>query len=335
MTFSFVNKTRLPINGYVLVSLAGFLLLALPLMAAKPNRSSSSKPASRAAPPDFTEEEKAIFPEDAFAELVGERPAWVDPSQRATQSLAGNRSGEPKSGASNGRWSDWLDEETLESEIKRQTRILQDALSSAARFKSGKYRQAKDALGMISVLMAINSKHDGVPRWQDLATKLREHFATGDDSLGDSLKADDASYQLATTRSEELAELIRGGRPSIDAKPKETDWSRFATRGNVMRRMELADKERLSLWVVDRRTWRRNAESARHEAQVLAALAEAIMQPTAYDGDDEDYQAYARALRDAATNLALAAEEEDQPAAQEAYNQAMQSCVECHADYRG
>lgn len=334
MAFSSMNNLRFATSRLFLISLAVFLTVSLPLLAAKPKRASAGKSPPRAAPPNFTDEEKAKFPEDAFLELIGERPVWVDPRQIASQNLASNPSADA-SKASNAQWSDWIDEETLESEVKRQAKILADSISSAARFKSGKYRQAKDALGMISVSMAINGEHDGVPRWQNLAVKLREQFATGEESLGDSLKADDVSFETTSSRSEDLAELIRGGRPNIKAEPKETDWSRFASRGTVMRRMEQADEERLALWTIDRRTWRRNAEAGRHEAQVLAALAEAIMQPTAYDGDDEDYQAYARALRDAATAIATAAEEEDQPAAQAAYKKAMQSCMDCHADYRG
>ncbi len=234
-----------------------------------------------------------------------------------------------------GSWSDWIDEETLESEIKRQAKVLTDSISSAARFKSGVYRQANDALGMISILMAINAEHDGVPRWQDLAAQLRERFATGDDSVEGDVEATDASFASVFERSEELAQLIRGGRPNLKIEMVPMDWSRFASRGSIMRRMEQADEERLSVWIVDRRTWRRHAEAGRHESQVLAALAEAILQPTAYDGEDEDYQAYARALRDAATELVVAADEEDQPAAQAAHKKAMQSCRDCHADYRG
>lgn len=285
-------------------------------------------PELRAKPPTFSKEEKLVFPENAFLELQGERPQRVDPRKTKSEQQS-NKSSTPRNDS--GPWSDWVEADILETEIKRQLQQLSKALQSPARFKSGSYRSAEDAMGIISLMFAVTVEHDEAPRWQDIADRLREVYATGDDSLD----ADDASFKRASRGKEDLSDLIRGGRPTLDASKQEIDWSRYASRGAVMRRMKVAQEDRLASWAIDRRELSDNLEEVRHESQMLALLAEALVQPEAYDGDDEDYQAYARELRDAANELAIAAEQEDQPAAERAFNQAQKSCLGCHADYRG
>ena len=102
-----------------------------------------------------------------------------------------------------------------------------------------------------------------------------------------------------------------------------------------MRRMAEAHETRLPDLLVDRRTLRRNAEDVRHEAQVLALLAQAVQSPGAADADSEDYQEFARALREAAGELSGAAEANDLDAANGAMQAIGRSCAECHENYRG
>ncbi len=286
------------------------------------------RPEQRVKPPTFSEEEKSVFPENAFLELQGERPQRVDLS-KINNAQQSDNSEAPRNG--NGPWSDWVEADILETEIKRQHQQLTKALQSPARFKSGSYRAAEDAMGIISLMFAVTVEHDEAPRWQDIADRLREVYATGEESL----EANDDSFKRASRGKDNLSDLIRGGRPTLDAPKQEIDWSRYASRGAVMRRMKVAHEDRLAVWSIDRRELADNVEEVQHEAQLLALLAEALVQPEAYDGDDEDYQAYARELRDAANELTVSAEQEDQPAAERAFNRAQKSCLNCHADYRG
>ena len=286
------------------------------------------RPEKRVKPPTFTEKEKSVFPENAFLDLEGERPQRIDPRQVASRQQE-KESNSTRKGS--GSWSDWVEADILETEIKRQHQQLSKATQSSARFKSGSYRAAEDAMGIISLMFAVTVEHDEAPRWQDIAEHLREAYATGDESLD----ADDDSFKRASQGKERLSDLIRGGRPTLVESSQEIDWSCYAGRGAVMRRMKTAHEDRLANWAIDRRALLDNLEEVRHESQLLALLSEALVQPEAYDADDEDYQAYARELRDAANELSIAAEQEDQPAAERAYNRAQKSCLDCHADYRG
>lgn len=298
--------------------LAFALLLGTPLLAAE------APP--RARPPQFSAEDRAAFFDNAFDQLVGPRPDYGSRSQQtATPQLA-------ETGKGNKRWSDLIDEDTLETEIKRQAKLLSEATDSSAGYRAAGYRQASDALGLLSVLFAVTQEHDGQPRWRDTAAGLR-------DLLGESsFEADaqsESAFKLASRRSADLQDLVRGGRPDTPDPAAEVDWSELADRGGLMRRMAAAEEERLRGWVADRREFRRNAEDVAHEARILALLADAIVMPGAYDGDDSDYQAYARKLREAATRLAAAADDRNHEAAQRELPALTRSCVECHGDYRG
>jgi cytochrome c556 len=72
-----------------------------------------------------------------------------------------------------------------------------------------------------------------------------------------------------------------------------------------------------------------------HEAQVLALLAEVTGRPGAADADDEAYRVYAERLRDASVDLDDAAASEDYPRAEAALREVIQTCADCHEDYRG
>ena len=281
--------------------------------------------AERADPPEFSAEEEAVFFDNALDKLVGERPEYGAPEEKvpAANSIT-------SAGNSGANWADWIEADKLESEIKRQAARLAEATSTSARFNGGGYRQAGDALGLASVLMAVTAEHTGDPRWRDAAAGYRDLFAEGD-----GFEASEESYQQAKSRAADLTDLVRGSRPSTPEPVEEPDWSELAGRGGLMRRMATAHEEKLPDWLVDRRTLRRNADEIRHEAQVLAILSEAILRPGAYDAEDEEYQAPALELRRGAQDLEAAVKSNDPQAAQEAMRRIGQSCAECHEGYRG
>ncbi|MEO1496031.1 MAG: cytochrome c [Planctomycetota bacterium] len=278
----------------------------------------------RAPAPELTDEDRVAFFDNAFDALVGEQPDYG--AQQATELATGDTD------AAAGGWADWIDAEALETEIKRLARQAQDATRSVAAFKGGESTRAADALGQVAIAFAVTTRHDGSPRWRDEAAQLAPHFARAAAAAD---AGSDGGYRLGKAASEDLAALVRGERPDVGQPADDVEWGAYASRSSLMRRMTLADEQRLPEWTADRRTFRRKAEDARHEAQVLAMLAEAILAPGADDADDPGYQAYSRQLRAAAERLRSAAEDEDQPAAAAAAAAIRQSCLDCHSDYRG
>lgn len=276
----------------------------------------------RPGPPEFTEEDRAAFFDDAFKVLVGPRPDY-GAAEAAAENAAPTVPDE-----SGGRWSDIVSADTLETEIKRQARDLADATRSAAAFKAGGFREAGDALTLVALTFAVIAEHDDEPRWRDDARRLRDLFSI-------EIDAAEGSFRSAKARGADLEDLVRGGRPATPDAAEPHDWGRLVDRGVTMRRMAAAHEERLRSWAADRREFRRNDEGVRHEAEVLALMAEAIARPGAPDADGEDYRGYAAELRRAAAELAAAAEAGDYDAARAALPLVDRSCSDCHADYRG
>lgn len=282
----------------------------------------------RAKPPTFSEAERALFPTDARELLVGERPDFG--AMKPTVAAAG--AVEEESAGGDYQWSLLISAATVENEIKRQANKVAGLTQSATAFKGGGYRKCREAFSVLAVMFAVAAEHDGEPRWRDSAAGLAPLFARA----GANCKVGtDGSYREAAARSQDLADLVRGGRPDAPAVPPDQSWGDLADRAPLMRRMEAAQQEKLSPRLASEREFTGDAEEVTHEAQVLAALAEVITRDGFVDADDPDYAAYARSLRDASADLSRAAENENYESGRSALGRASQSCSECHDLYRG
>jgi len=93
-------------------------------------------------------------------------------------------------------------------------------------------------------------------------------------------------------------------------------------------------EERLSPAISSVREFRKRAQQATEQAQLLAALSKVIQQ-AGYDyADDDTYRDEAQQLRDAARELAEAAGEKNYEASRAAAGKVGQSCSRCHEGYR-
>ena len=282
----------------------------------------------RAKPPVFSQDERDLFPADARKLLVGPRPDFGKMAKPSVVSGGDSAIGP----ATDYQWSDLISSDALETEIKRQATAVGKLVQSATAFKGGGYRDARDAFNVLALMFAISAEHDEGARWEDSAGGFASLIARA----GANCKVGtDGSYREARARGEDLAELVRGGRPDAPDADPDKKWHDYADRSPVMRRMEVAQQERLGQVMGSEREFSRNSENIAHEAQVLAALAEVIVRDEFPDADDEDYVAYAARLREASADLWRAAEQDNYDAARDALGRANKSCTECHGDYRG
>jgi len=286
--------------------------------------------APRAKPPEWSDDQRELFPADARQLLVGPRPNFS--GLAAVASVATAESSVEAGAATEYKWSEIIAAATLETEIKRQATRVAGLVGTATSFKGGGYRECRQAFSVLAVMFAIAAEHDEGARWSDKAAGLAELFGRA----GANCKVGtDGSYREAAARGEDLAALVRGGRPEVPKPKDERDWSKIADRSPLMQRMEEAQQERLTPLLASSRDFSRGAEDALHEAQVLAALAEVLTREGFQDADDEDYTAFARKLRDAAGDLSRAADNDTYEPARAAAGRVGQSCVECHENYRG
>jgi cytochrome c556 len=101
-----------------------------------------------------------------------------------------------------------------------------------------------------------------------------------------------------------------------------------------MSRLEAAD-ERLGAAISSAGGFEKALEQLRHDAEIVAAIAEAIRQPDYEYHDDQSYLGHAAAMRDAAVRARDAVKKKDYEAARSAVGDLKKSCDSCHGDFRG
>jgi cytochrome c556 len=98
--------------------------------------------------------------------------------------------------------------------------------------------------------------------------------------------------------------------------------------------MERAMQQGVNTRLADAQALSRAAADVRHEAEVLAVLANVIQRAEYEFWDDDTFRAYARELGAAAADLSRAAGDGEYEAARAAAGRATQSCAACHDGYR-
>ena len=308
--------------AFALVALAGGTLLA---EEAQPPR---AKP-----PKEWPRDVREVFFDDARQQLVGSRPNYGEAAAAAqvASNQSANAGGAASDKASGVEWSKLVDADIIEAEIKRQLTPLQPLVATPAAFKGGGYRDCRNRFTWLATLFEVAGEYDDSVRWQDSAPALAQLFGRA----GANCKVGtDQSFRESQLRVQDLGDLIRGGRPELPAAQPDVGWDRIADRSPLMRRMETCLGEGISPNASDGRALKSNAEDLHHEAQLMAVMAEVILQPGFDYADDESYQGYATELRDAAVALTQAVELESFEAAQLSIGNMKKACSNCHDEFR-
>jgi len=293
----------------------------------------SDRPVKRARPPKWSADVLDAFFGDARERLVGERPEYSTeqaPSQLAAE--ASNAAAAAEAAAPGTAWSKLIDADTIETEIKRLAQTIDCDVTTPSEFKGGKYQDCRRHFSVLAMLFAVAAEHDPEVRWHDASPGLRDLFARA----GYNCKVGtDQTYQEANQRKQDLAELVRGSRSGAASAEREADWSQVADRPPLMQRLNIAHEERLTKWLATEREFARHADDVRHEAQLAAAIADVIGREGFDYWDDEQYAAYAHALRAAASDVAAAVKLDDFEQARRAVSRMTKACADCHEGYRG
>jgi hypothetical protein len=288
-----------------------------------------SEAPERARPPVWSIDVLDAFFDDARAMLVGARP---EKARRGGPDSAGNL---PVAGAAQSAsfaWSSLIEAETIETEVKRLAQAVATDVTTPGAFKGGGYRQCQGHFSQLAVLFGVTSEYDGPIRWQDVAPGLRDAFARAAQA---SEAGTDQAYAEATSRKQDLEELIRGARPNTAAADRTAKWGGLADRPPLMQRLSAAHEDRLTKWLASAAEFSAHRDEIGHEAQVLAVLAEVIGREGFDYWDEDEYAAAARELRAAAAEAAAAVKLDNYERARRAIDRAGKACTSCHAVYRG
>lgn len=320
-------------NLRVGISLLAIVAIAILSCAAIAATKKSGPPSKRARPPKWSPDVLDAFFPDARAKLVGERPAY-DKATAVASSQTPSVSGTPaaaNAAPTGGGWSKLIDAETIETEIKRLAQEVAKDVTAPAPFKGGGYKDCRREFSVLAALFGVAAEYDGDVRWKDGAASLRDVFARA----GRNCKVGtDQTYQEATQRKQDLADLISGNRPKpSDAEPK-AEWSQVTDRPPLMQRLNIAQQDRLQKWLAAKGDFTAHRDDIKHEAQLAAAFADIITHKGFEFADDDTYIGFANDLKQAESDIAAAVDLNNFDQARAAYGKAAKSCANCHEGYR-
>jgi cytochrome c556 len=276
-----------------------------------------------------------FFP-DARKALNGERPKWLSPNAAALSS--GKTGGEKPSAAGDDTavgafaWSKLVSPESLADEVKSLNTELIDEVKTQQAFLGGANKKSRRTLSMLAVTFGIINEYAGEVKWKAQAIAARDLFSRA----GFNCKAaTEQTFREAKQRSDDLSGLLRG--ESIKATSSaetSNEWSKIADRAQLMSRLELAQRDRIAPWTANSGEFKKNAAALRHEAEIVAALAEVVSRPGYDYADDEKYRGYAKSLQQSALELRTAIQNENYESAHTAAGTLSKACANCHGDFR-
>ncbi|MFN9367354.1 MAG: hypothetical protein ACK6CT_01105 [Planctomycetia bacterium] len=283
----------------------------------------------RARPPaQWDKAATATFYDDAFATLVGPRPAF-------TPAPGQGRSADPGADvpqATAFKWSTIVSSDALVDEIKQARATAKGAVAKVSDFKAGGYRKVRVAFGSAAAAFAVIAAYDKDARWKSDAAAARDLLARA----GTNCKVGtDQSFNEAKDRVADLDTLIEGS--NLTSKPDRDDdfvWSQVAERSALMLRLEEAEGLAVTA-AASRSDFVRLAERLGNEAEMTAVIAELIQQRNYEDHEDAEYRGHAAAMRAAAAEIRAAVETKNHEAVVRAVGNLKTSFDACHADYRG
>ncbi len=276
---------------------------------------------------------KKTFFEDVTKAVGTGQPGGKRPAAAAVAgtSLPATGVANPAASAGGVGWSKLADAETLEAEIKKSINALGPAVENPGQFKSQHFRQARRHYSSLAVWFAVAAMYDGDIKWKDKAAGLREGVA----KAGFNCKVgSDQSFQEAKGRYEDLRTLLEGGSPKLTPADAAADWKNVADLTELMKRMEEAGQNSLTPWTASANDFKANKDKIRHEAQLLAVLAEVIKHPSYEFGEDANFVKYAESLRDACIAMVEGAKADNYDKARAGAGAMSKACSGCHGDFR-
>jgi hypothetical protein len=295
-----------------------------------------AKPPKRARPPKWSADVQDAFFSDARTKLVGTRPDYekaadVAASAKASADSPPNSVAEEAEADASAGWSKLIDAETIETEIKRVAQEVSKSVTAPAQFKGGGYKDCRREFSVLAAMFAVAGEYDGDVRWKESAPLLRDVFARA----GHNCKVGtDQTFQEANLRKQNLADLISGTRPKTSNAERKAVWPQVADRPPLMQRMNIGQQDRLQKWLASKGEFNTHRDDAKHEAQILATIADIITREGYEYADDDTYAGYARDLKQASSDVAAAIDQSNYEQARQAAGRASKACTECHEGYR-
>jgi cytochrome c556 len=235
-----------------------------------------------------------------------------------------------KTAAPSTDWSDLIDPDTLDAEVKRIRTELTAGLQSVGKY-SARYQEIAVAGATLAALAEIVIELPRSSSWKEHAANVRDLAA----SIHDAAKAlGGPAYQATKAPTDQLMDVLDGNLPAgLPAAEPMRDFSQVANRSALMKRMDRSF-QRLKKGGTAQQLLKNNAAQALEDAAMLAVLSRVISVGHYDSADDPKYHAHATELTRGATDLATAAKSGEAPAFADALTRIQKRCDACHADFR-
>ncbi len=302
-------------------------------LAAQIQERTQKKPVIRVKRPSFDKKDwNGIFFEDLFTEgLSGNRPKKSEMNVEGDRP-AGLADGDDAGIEKQAGWVGLIDDSTLENEIKRWQQQLSEQVTTPIKFKTT-HQEISEQFSMLAMWFTIIGQYEGDVRWNETADSVRFAFI---DAAARSRATDMIAFNSAKQRTEDLTELVRGGKfpEEPNATAEVGDWSMIVDRNPIMGRLELSVSEELKKATASEKDFKNQVDIVMHEAGVVAAMSRVLQLPEMLDADDDDYSAIAEEMLLAALEMKAAAKAKNLEGVNSALNRINQACTNCHGDYR-
>lgn len=229
-------------------------------------------------------------------------------------------------------WAKLISPGTIEKEITVIAATAGEDVKNAGLFKSRTAAKAEVSQGMLAALFQISAQHDGKVKWKENALGMRDLAAAG--SLG-AINKDDAGFKAAEKCAAAVAALVKSGKSDAPAGEPTKPWSgdivEFTT---IMKRMEECQRLKLDKWTANETEFAAKSAEILHEAEILMALSQIILDDSYSLASEGDYRDLAIALREAGSTIAKGTVAKEYDKVRSAVGSINKACDDCHGKYR-
>jgi hypothetical protein len=244
----------------------------------------------------------------------------------------GSEQPSPMPTAGGSGWAAVISAQTIEDEIKKIKLAIDADVTTPTDFNGLGHKKCRKNFSLLGMLFAIAGEYDGDVRWKADAPKARDLFSRA----GRNCKAaTPASYNESKARKQDLADLV-GGSPLASGQEAaaKADWSNACERSELMKRIEAANK-RLRELAANAGAFSAGADEARHEAEMMAAMAAVMKKEGMPEADDSEYTGHCDIVLKSARELIDAAKQKSFEATAKPLGDINKACDACHEVYRG
>jgi hypothetical protein len=222
---------------------------------------------------------------------------------------------------------------TLEREVPRLIEALGQALEANAPPKA-----VRTIFGQLAAILRITEEYDVDVRWKSEARTIRNTLT--DASPTPTFQWDEAQRRRATAIHGDLQKLLAGEKwpqapgPNVTVPNVAATWKEMAGRAALMQRFEFANVERLKKWDGRQETLATERDTIIGEAEIIAAFAKVLQDPSYEYSTDREYAGHAKALQYQSRTVVRMAEKGDYVALQIELKRLQKCCDDCHSGFR-